>query len=197
LQLYIIFVNALIFNTKTIQIMKAKFFIPFFFVLSSVLLFSCEAVKKLADVTFEVTASLPFNINETAVNANGKVYTSTQILNVNTDPDVAKYASKITGFTVNKITYTVSNANPNTVLFTNGTISIVAGGKTIATASSVSLSNTTETQLTTDIAGLNELTTLLLADKQEAIQLQGTLSKTPVAFTVNFRFYLTVTANPL
>jgi hypothetical protein len=37
----------------------------------------------------------------------------------------------------------------------------------------------------------------LLDNKQAQIQLQGTLSSTPVSFTLNIKFYLTVTANPL
>ena len=100
-------------------------------------------------------------------------------------------------FKVNKITYTISGADPNTVLFTNGTLKVASNGKTIASASSVSLSNTSEQELAADTAGFNELASLLLADKQESIQLQGTLSATPVAFTVSFKFYVTITANAL
>ena len=99
---------------------------------------------------------------------------------------------------MNKITYTISAANPTSVTFSNGIIKIASNGTTIATAPSVVLlSNNAETELTADASGLNELANLLLDNKQEQIQLQGTLSETPVSFTVVFKFYLTITANAL
>lgn len=158
---------------------------------------SCDLLDKADDVSFDVTLPLDFVINETADNPSGKNYTDSKLLDATSDPDVAKYASKIKAFTVNKVTYTVSGANPNTVTFTNGTLKVNSTGKTIASASSVSLSNSTETELTTDTAGFNELAAKLLDDKQELILLNGTLSKTPVAFTVKFKFYVTITANAL
>lgn len=159
--------------------------------------YSCDWLKKLDDVTFEATLSLPFVINETAVNANGKDYSDSKLLNASSDPEVAKYASKINKFKVNKITYTISGANPNTVTFTNGTLKIASTSKTIATATSVNLASTTETDLTADTAGFDELAAKLLDDKQESILLQGRLSKTPVAFTVTFKFYVSITAGAL
>jgi hypothetical protein len=177
--------------------MKIKSLIPVFLVLLCGPFFSCDSLKKLDDVTFDVTLAVPFVVNETAVNTGGKAYSSSQLLNLNSDTEVAKYSKKITEFKVNKITYTISGANPTTVLFTNGLLKISSSGKTIASASSISLSNTSETQLTTDATGINELASLLLDDKQELILLQGTLSQTPVTFTVNFKFYLTTTASAL
>jgi hypothetical protein len=159
--------------------------------------YSCDWLKKLDDVTFDATLSLPFVINETAVNASGKDYSDSKLLNASSDPEVAKYASKINKFKVNKITYTISGANPNTVTFTNGTLKIASTSKTIATATSVNLASTTETDLTADTAGFDELAAKLLDDKQETIQLQGRLSKTPVAFTVTFKFYVSITAGAL
>jgi hypothetical protein len=82
-------------------------------------------------------------------------------------------------------------------MFTNGTIKIATSGKTLASVSSVNLSNTAETDLTTDTSGINDLTATLLAEKQEQIQLQGTLSSTPVSFTLTVKFYLTITADAL
>ena len=177
--------------------MKIKPLIPILLMIACGPFFSCDALKKLDDVTFDVTLAVPFVVNETAVNANGKTYTDSKLLDASSNADVAKYSSKINQFKVNKITYTISAANPNTVLFTNGILKTASSGKTIATASSIILSSTTETELTADAAGFTELASKLLANKQETIQLQGTLSKTPVAFNVNFKFYLTVTASAL
>lgn len=166
-------------------------FILVFYVFSS-----CDLIEKADDVSFDTTVPITFTVNETATSS-GKSFTDTKTLNVASDAEVAKYASKIKEFKVNKVTYTVSGANPNSVTFSNGTIKLEANGKTLASVSSVSLSNTSETQLTTDTSGINELTANLLADKQEQIQLQGTLSSTPVSFTLTVKFYLTITANAL
>lgn len=158
---------------------------------------SCDLFDKADDVSFDVTLPLNFSINETADNPTGMSYSDTELLDATSNAEVAKYASKIKEFTVNRITYTISGANPNTVTFTNGQLKVSSTGKTIATASSVSLANSAETELTADTAGFNELASKLLDDKQEMILLNGTLSKTPVAFTVKFNFYVTITANAL
>jgi hypothetical protein len=177
--------------------MKIRLIIPVFIVLLCIPLSSCEKIKELADVSFETTIPLSFVINETAVNNSGKTYTESKLLNAASDPEIAKYASKIKEIKVSKITYTISNANPNTVTFTNGTIKIVATSKQIASVASINLTSTTETDLITDTSGLNELAAKLLDDKQEMVQLQGNLSKTPVTFNLTFKFYAKVTANPL
>jgi len=146
---------------------------------------------------FDVTLPLDFSINEGEDNPSGKAYSDSELLDAAANAEIAKYATKVKKFTVNKITYTISGANPNTVLFTNGALKVSSTGKTIATASSVNLANNAETELTADTAGFNELAEKLLDDKQELILLNGTLSKTPVAFFVTFKFYVTITANAL
>lgn len=177
--------------------MKTTSFLSILLLFVAVSFTSCDLLDNADDLSFNVTLPLDFVIDETADNPSGKSYTDSELLNAASDPEVAKYASKIKEIKVNKITYTISNANPNTVTFTNGTLSVASSGKTIASASTVSLANTSETELTADTAGFNELASNLLNDKQELIQLAGTLSKTPVAFTVKFKFYVTITADAL
>ena len=175
--------------------MKTKHLIPVFMLLLLGTVSSCDLFDKVDDVSFDVTLPLDFVIDENADNPDGASYTDTQLLDATSDPDVAEYANKIKEFKVNKITYTISGADPASVTFTNGFLK--ANGKNLAQASSVSLSNTAETDLTADIAGFNELASLLLADKKETVELTGFLSKTPVAFNVKFKFYVTITANAL
>jgi len=158
---------------------------------------SCDLIEKADDVTFSATAPISFVVSETATSSGGQFYSDTKLLNLVSDPEVAKYSSKIKEFKVNKITYTISGATPTSVTFSNGIIKIASNGTTIATTGTVSLLNTSETELSTDANGMKELADLLLDNKQEQIQLQGTLSQTPVYFTVNFKFYLTITANAL
>lgn len=177
--------------------MKTKSIIPILLLIAFGTFSSCDLFDEADDVSFDITLPLNFSINESADNPGGKAYTDTELLDASSNAEVAKYASKIKEFTVNRITYTISGANPNTVTFTNGQLKVSSTGKTIATASSVSLANSAETDLTADEAGFNELAAKLLDDKQEMILLNGTLSKTPVAFTVKFNFYVTITANAL
>lgn len=177
--------------------MKTTSFLSILLLFVAVSFTSCDLLDNADDLSFNVTLPLDFVIDETADNPSGKSYTDSELLNAASDPEVAKYASKIKEIKVNKITYTISSANPNTVTFTNGTLSVASSGKTIASASTVNLANTSETELTADTAGFNELAANLLNDKQELVQLTGTLSKTPVAFTVKFKFYVTITADAL
>jgi hypothetical protein len=159
---------------------------------------SCDLLDKADDVSFDTTIPLTFIIDENAVSDVPVSYSDSQLLDATSDPEVAKYASKIKEFKVNKVTYTISpGADPSTVIFTNGTLKVSSTGKTIASVTSVSLTNTSETELTADTAGFNELASKLLDDKKELVLMNGTLSKTPVAFTVKFNFYITITANAL
>jgi len=157
---------------------------------------SCDWLKDQADVDFDTIVPVVYTVNETASNPSGKSYTDTKTLNTISDSEIAKYANKLKGFSVTKITYTVTGANPSSVTLTNGKLT-TASGKTIATVASVDLSNSTETELTKDATGIDDLTSTLLSTKQASVTLQGTLSKTPVAFTLTIKYYLTVTANPL
>jgi hypothetical protein len=177
--------------------MKIKYIIPLFLLFALGTISSCDLLSKADNISFEAELPLAFNVDEEAISSGSVTYTDSQLLDANSDPDVAKYASKIKEFTVNRITYRISGASDPSVLFTNGTLKIVSNGKTIATASSVSLSNTAETELNADTAGFNELASALLNDKQEMVQLQGTLSKTPIAFKVDFTFYVTIKASAL
>lgn len=178
--------------------MKIKAILPILLLAIFTAFSSCDLLDKADDVSFDVTLPLTFVIDETADNPSGKAYADSKLLDATSDAEVAKYASKIKEFKVNKVTYTITpGAGSSTVTFTNGAVKVSSTGKTIASATSVNLSNTAETELTADTAGFNELATKLLDDKKELILLNGTLSKTPVGFSVKFNFYVTITANAL
>ncbi len=157
---------------------------------------SCDWLEKATDVDFDTTIPIVFTVNETAVSATGKSYSDTKTLSATSDEEIAKYANKLKGFSVKKITYTITGANPTSVTFSDGKL-LTASSKTIASISSINLSNSAETEITTDATGINDLTSTLVSTKQASITLQGTASKTPVAFILTIKFYVTVTANPL
>ncbi|HEX8040213.1 MAG TPA: hypothetical protein VF490_13740 [Chryseosolibacter sp.] len=159
---------------------------------------ACELFNKLDDVTFDVTLPLDFVIDEQLVSQNPVVYSDVAILDATDDPEVAKYKDKIREIRLNKITYEISNfAAPGAVSFTNGSLKL-ASGETLVTASSIPLQNTAETELTsTNPAGFNAFAADILGDKQVGVNLDGTFSETPVAFTLTARFYVTITADAL
>jgi len=158
---------------------------------------SCEIFDKADDVSFDVTIPLNFTINETVNNPSGASYADVELLDANANSEVAKYANKIKEFKVNKITYTISSVNPAGVTFNSGSIVVSSTGTTIATAGNVSVASVSDVELSANTAGFNELAERLLDDKKEEIKLQGTFTKTPIAFTLACKFYVTITANAL
>ena len=160
---------------------------------------SCSLSDKVPDVTFDAKLPLDFVVNETKISASPISYTDSKTIDATQNADVAKYKDKIKEIKVNKITYVVSgfSAGGAVVTFTNGTLSVASSGKTIASAASVNLQSSTETELTADTAGFNELALLLKDDKSETVKLGGTFSFAPVAFKVTIYFYTSITAGPL
>jgi hypothetical protein len=175
--------------------MKLKFILSILLFIALSIFSACELTDKPEDIAFDVIVPVSFSINDQTVNATGKSYSEVETLNAAINPDVAQYSDKIKEFVVNKITYTISGASPTSVNFTNGVLKISATDNTIATAGTISLANTTETSLNLNSAGISELATKLLDDKQEIILLQGTNSRTPVTFKITFKFYLTAKAD--
>jgi hypothetical protein len=184
------------FMTKP-TIMKTKSIISILLLIAFGTFSSCDLFDKADDVSFDVTLPLDFSINETADNPGGKAYADTKLLDATSNAEVAKYASKIKEFKVNKITYTISSVNPGGVTFNSGTLVVSSSGTTIATAGNVALTNVSDVELSANTAGFNELAANLLDDKQEEVKLQGTFTKTPIAFTLSCKFYVTITANAL
>jgi hypothetical protein len=163
----------------------------------SVLMVSCDWFEKLDDVDFDITQTVSFVVNETATNPEGKNYSTSETLDISSAPDVAKYADKIKSYKVNKVTYKIMGVTPAAGVTLNDGKIEAAGAETIASAGAIPLTNTPETELTTNNSGIDELVSSLLASKQAQISLTGHLSKTPVTCTVTVKFYLKVTANAL
>lgn len=177
--------------------MKTKSFISVLLLITFATFSSCDLFDKADDVSFDTTLPLNFVVKETADNPGGKAYSATQLLDATSDPEVAKYASKIKEFKVNKITYTISSVNPSGITFNSGEIVVSSTGTKIATTGNVALTNVSDVELTANTAGFNELAAKLLDDKKEEVKLQGTFTKTPIAFTLSCKFYVTITANAL
>src|SRR5215213_3090874 len=151
----------------------------------------CDLFDKADDVKLDTTLPLEFLVNEQAVNPGGKQYASTKTLNALDNADVAKYKDKIKEIKLNRITYIISDySGTSSVTFTNGSLNAVS--KTLATATSVNLQSSAETELTNiDQAGFDEFAKQIKANKQVDVTVAGTLSATPVAFKITAYFEVT------
>jgi hypothetical protein len=169
---------------------------------------SCDLFEKADDVTFEEELIIYWNADENLEGSNVP-YDDEQILDLADYPVLEPYIDKIKSVEITKITYHVSNFN-NTphglpVKLTGGIAafgpydsSTPSVSAPMAGASGVDLGTATaEATLAIDAAGLSKIAKDLLDDKQIKMYSEGTLSKTPVAFTVVSTFYVKITANAL
>lgn len=158
---------------------------------------SCDLFDKVDDVKFEGKLPVTFEINEGNVSEIPVTYSETEILNALDNDEIAKYKDKIKEIKLNKITYKIENYDaPAEVIFSNGSLQI-SSGKTLATITSLTLQNTAEAEFVADPLSFADFAAEIKDDKQVAINMQGTLSTTPVAFTLTAYFHVTVTAEVL
>jgi hypothetical protein len=168
----------------------------------------CDLFDKADDVTLEEELVLYWNVDENLSGSNVP-YSDFQILDLADYPEFEEYVDKIKSVEITKITYRITNfdnsPHESPVTLTNGVAefgpfdSTTAGvSATLASASGVNLETVVnETTLTIDAAGLNKIAKDLLDDKKIKMYSKGTLSKTPVAYTVVSTFYVKVVANAL
>lgn len=167
-------------------------------VLSALLLNACDLFDKVDDVTFEGTIPVKFIVNEENVSETPVTYSETEVLNALDDAEIAKYKSKIKEIKLNKITYKIENYTaPGEVTFSDGSLQIGSSGVSLATIASAALQNTDETELPVDADGITDFASDIKGDQQVDINMEGTLSSTPVAFTLTAYFHVTVTAEVL
>ncbi|MFZ6010645.1 MAG: hypothetical protein ACOYXT_09880 [Bacteroidota bacterium] len=176
--------------------------------LIAICFFGCDALEEADDVTFDADFDIIFEADENGDGVNVP-YSSSETLDISTDPDVNKYLDKIKEVKVNKITYRITgyDASPhnNQVIFNSGTASFgPAGANTksvtvqYASASGVNLQTTvSETELNIDNTQFATIENIVRNDKKIKMYSEGVLTQTPVAFNVVATFYVTVTANAL
>lgn len=167
---------------------------------------SCSIFDKVDDVNFDVKLYQTMTVNVTTPSSAPVTLSQNQILDATSNADIAKYGSKIHGYTINKITYTISDYGPagSAVTFSNGKLSFGAAGAsstvaaTLASADLKALSTSgAESTLAIDQAGLATISNLLLKNSEIEVTASGTLSSTPVTFKVNTIIYVSVKADAL
>ena len=166
---------------------------------------SCDKLEEADDISFDVEFTVTFNVDENAEETN-KHYFDVEVLDARTNTKVNDYAAKIKEIKINKITYLITNyaAEPpgTAVMFTDGTLgfSAITSITPSVVADNVAenlQATTTETELDMDTDQLNEIANDLLQTLSVNVYTDGTLSSTPVSFSVPVKFYVTVTANAL
>lgn len=168
---------------------------------------SCDLFDKIDDVSFDAKLNQSITVDETATSAN-VTYSQSKVIDATSNADIARYQNKIKGYTINKITYTISDyssSSPNTVTFKDGKLSFSASSSSsssvLSSIGSLDLktlsTSGTENTLNIDQAGLNTIASVLLDNSEVTLTAAGTLSSTPVKFTVNATVYVTVKANAL
>ena len=165
-------------------------------ILLSLTLTGCDLFDKVDDVTFQGVLPVEFVVNEGVISDVPVEYSETRILDALENDDIEKYRNKIKDIKLNSVTYEIKNYDaPGEVTLSNGSVKIVSSGKTLVTVPSIILKETAETELTSlDASGLLEFANELEANKQIEISMGGTLSSTPVAFTLVAKFHVTVKA---
>lgn len=166
---------------------------------------SCDKLEEADDISFDVDFTVTFNVDED-LEATNKHYFNFKVLDARSNTKVNDYASKIKDIKINKITYMITNyaAEPpgTAVLFSDGTLGFSPITSITPTVVSDNVAEnlqttTTETELDMNTAQLNEIANDLKSTLSVNVYTDGTLSSTPVSFSVPVKFYVTVTANAL
>ena len=187
-----------VFFCEPIITMNTMRTLPFLTVIICVtIISSCSLFENLDDVNFDADVAVDFFVNETESNPEGGTYVGQAILDITSDADVAEYADKIKDVKVNKVTYLVTGLTQSDVTFSNGSLMTISNSKVIATLTNLPLTESVTGEFTIDTEGFSQLSAKLKNLESETILLQGSLSETPIAFTVKCIFNVTVTANAL
>jgi len=165
---------------------------------------SCDLLDKADDVSFNTVLEEDISAAENYEGINVP-YDEVITLDATTDPDIKEYKDKITGIKINKISYKITSFDGVPGSTFNGELAFgdasTSASTVAATISNLNLqaahSSGTEFELTIDQADINEIQAMLQSDKAVKIYLEGTLTQTPVYFTVHIILDVTVEADAL
>jgi hypothetical protein len=173
------------------------------FVFASTVLTACD---ELGDVTLNEPITASITVDETAT-AQNVTFTKSLEVDAKSNAEIEKYKDKVKSFTVNKITFKIKNYSGQAAITPLSKVSYSAAGGTSATAIEIaSITNFdikaaadagTETELAVSNAQLQAMAALLKNDMAITLYFNGTLSKTPVKFTIDFAVDATIVANAL
>lgn len=163
----------------------------------------CDWFDSVDDVSFNSTLEEDINVAEENSGENVS-YEETIVLDATSDPDIDKYKSKIKGFKINNISYQVTGYDGLTTTF-NGSLAFGDATSTspqvLATVTNLNVQaaylNGTIFDLSLSQGDVDTIASLLKDDKAVKLYLTGTLSQTPVYFTVHVILDVKVEADAL
>lgn len=168
----------------------------------------CDKLEEADDVEFDIEVDVIFLIEENAVGSNVTYLGDPVTLSISQDSRVQEYADKIKSVKIKKIEYQISNfasEPPGTaVTFSNGSMLYAATGtagaqadvlSTVATENLMTSAGVKELPVNND--AFEDLGAILLEDFSATIFTAGTLSSTPVSFSVPTTFTITIVADAL
>lgn len=170
--------------------------------LAAVSFSGCNKIDEIDDVEFHSDFEQEIAVIDPTPGEN-RPYSQTITFDATTDPEIDKYKSKIKGFTIEKLSYIINDANnPTSGSRFSGTMGFSASGSASATvlASITNLDlddNITEHEITLAQADLDKIAGYLRDDKAVKIYLTGVITQTPIDITVTVKIKATVTANAL
>jgi len=173
-------------------------------VLISTLFTACDLLDKADDVSFDATVDETIIVTEENEGTNVS-YNKIVTLDATADPDINKYKNKLSGFTVKKVSYQVTNFNgPESARF-SGTMSFGEASQTTATVA-VTVTNLNLQQafnsgqvldLPINQADVDAIAGMLKNDKAVKLYLDGLLSATPLTCSIKVILDVSVKADAL
>lgn len=165
---------------------------------------ACDLLDDADDIDFDATLEQSINVTEASTGTNVN-YAETIILDATDDPDIDEYKDKITGFTINKVSYQITGFDGTAGTTFTGTLSFgdasLATSTVSATITNLNLQTANSSgqifDLTISQADVDKVAALLKDDKAVKIYLDGVLSNTPLYCTVRVILEVTVKADAL
>ncbi|HEY9046134.1 MAG TPA: hypothetical protein VIN08_09570 [Ohtaekwangia sp.] len=172
--------------------------------LTATLLASCNLFDKADDVAFNTTLDHDIEASESTSGTN-VTYQQVITLDATSDSEISRYKDKIKGFEVNKIKYTISSYSGAFATKFTGKFGF---GDESGTSYTVSTTITdldlqaaytagTVYELTLPVTEVAKIEAMLRDKKEVKIYVDGTLSQTPVAFTISVSLDVSIQADAL
>lgn len=172
------------------------------FPLVILLLFSCDSVDELADITFPITL-----VNTLPVSAaNTNEMATSVLIDATTDPEIAKYLDNIKGYEITELLFAIENylaPNEDEVYF-NGEFGFSKKTDSEATSSCpidnmpvTNWAGTGDFEFAECNSVLDDISAILTADNAVKVYLKGAFTKAPLSFDFKVTTKVKITASPL
>ncbi len=165
---------------------------------------ACNLLDKADDVSFDATVDETIIVTEENEGTNVS-YNKIVTLDATADPDINKYKNKLSGFTIKKVCYQVTNYDgPEGARF-SGTLSFGEASQTTATvAATITNLNLQQAfnagqvlELPVNPADVDAIAGMLKNDKAVKLYLDGLLSATPLTCSIKVILDVSVKADAL